>query len=93
MEGFILITDLILNFFSMLFQFIISLVPNFSFVENLVQAKDNFIDFISEFISYTLYVFNVPVLKVAIGLFVGYIAFISIEYLTKLTLKYVTRLL
>lgn len=88
-----MITDAILKLLSTIYQFIIGLVPNFTFIENLVSAKNQFIDFISEFIAYTLYLFNVPVLKLAFTLLIGYLTFLASEYLIKLFVKYVTRII
>lgn len=87
-----MITNAILKFFSMFYQFLIALVPKFSFIESLISAKNNFIDFLSTFISYTLYLFNIPVLRIAMGLLIGYLTFLVAEYLIKLGLKYITNL-
>lgn len=87
-----MITDGILNFFSIFYNFIISLFPRFNFIDNLISAKDNFIDFISNFIGYTLYLFNVPVLRFAMSLLFGYLTFLVGEYIVKLGLKYFTNL-
>lgn len=88
-----MITDAILKFFSMIYQFLIGLVPNFTFIDNLVSAKNQFIDFISTFASYSLYLFNVPVLRFALTLLVLYLTFLAGEYLIKLGIKYLTNLL
>ena len=55
--------------------------------------EESAIDFILEFMEYTLYIFNVPVLKFTLGLLVTYLTFIALEYTIKLIVKYVTRLL
>lgn len=88
-----MITDAILTLLSNLYKFLISLVPNFTFIENLVSAKNEFILWISDFIAYTLYLFNVPVLKLTFSLLVGYLTFLASEYLIKLFIKYVTRII
>ena len=88
-----MITDSILNFLSLLYKFVIGLVPNFTFIESLFEAKDKFVSFITEFIAYTLYLFNVPVLKLTFGILISYLIFLAGEYVIKLVLKYVTRLL
>ena len=88
-----MITDAILKLLSAIYQFLIKLVPNFSFIENLVNAKNQFIDFISDFIAYTLYLFNVPILKLSFTLLIGYLTFLATEYLIKLFIKYVTRII
>ena len=51
----ILITDSLLILISNIYQFLIKLVPNFTFIETLVSAKNQFIDFISDFIAYTFH--------------------------------------
>lgn len=88
-----MITNAILLFLKLLLDFIVSLIPNVDFVSNMVVAKDGFIEFLSEFASYTLYFFNVPILKLSLTIFIGYITFLASEYTVKLILKYVTRLL
>lgn len=87
-----MVVDAILKLLSVIYQFIIGLVPKFTFLDSLVSAKDEFINFISSFISYTLYLFNVPVLKVAVNILVLYFTFLVGEYLIKLGLKYFTNL-
>lgn len=87
-----MITDVILKLFSSIYQFVIGLLPSFTFIENLVNAKDQFIQFISTFVSYSLYLFNVPVLRFTLTLLVLYITFLSGEYLLKLGTKYITNL-
>lgn len=88
-----MITDLLINAIGGLFKFILNLLPSFDFIDNLINAKNEFVSFLSEFISYTLYVFNVPVLRFTVGLLVVYFTFLSVEYSVKLIVKYVTRLL
>lgn len=88
-----MITNSILKFFSMIYQFLFSLVPKFEFIDSLISAKNNFIEFISSFISYSLYLFNIPVLKIAMGLLIAYLTFLIGEYVIKLALKYFTNLL
>lgn len=88
-----MITDSILKFFSLIYQFIIGLVPKFSFLESLVSAKNEFVDFISSFVSYSLYLFNVRVLRLAITCLIVYLSFLAAEYLFKLGAKYLTNLL
>lgn len=88
-----MITDLILKFFSLIYQFIIGLVPKFTFLESLVSAKNEFVDFISSFVSYSLYLFNVRVLRLAITCLIVYLSFLAAEYLFKLGAKYFTNLL
>lgn len=88
-----MITDLLFNAIGGLFKFILNLLPSFDFIDSLINAKNEFINFISEFISYTLYVFNVPILKFTVVLLVGYFTFLAMEYSVKLIVKYVTRLL
>lgn len=88
-----MITDAILKFFSMIYQFIIGLVPRFTFIDSLVSAKNEFIDFISSFVSYSLYLFNVRVLRLALTCLIVYITFLAAEYLFKLGAKYLTNLL
>lgn len=88
-----MVTDAILKLLSMFYQFIISLVPKFDFIQSLISAKNQFIDFISSFISYTLYLFNVPVLKISLALLFGYLTFLVGEYVIKLAIKYITNLL
>ena len=85
-----MITDFILTIFSSVFNFVIALLPSFSFLDGLIQAKQEFISFISSFMPYTLYLFNVPVLRAAINLLVSYLVFLSAEYLIKLAIKYFT---
>lgn len=87
-----MITNAILKFFSMIYNFLIALVPKFDFIDNLISAKNNFIEFLSSFISYTLYLFNVPVLRIAMTLLILYLTFLFGEYLIKLGLKYFTNL-
>lgn len=88
-----MITDSILKFFSLIYQFIIGLVPKFTFLESLVSAKNEFVDFISSFVSYSLYLFNVRVLRLAITCLIVYLSFLAAEYLFKLGAKYLTNLL
>ena len=88
-----MITNAILKLIGGFFSVIIGLLPSFDFLDGLLNAKENFINFISEFMSYTLYVFNVPVLRFTFGLLVAYFSFLAVEYGVKLVVKYVTRLL
>ena len=88
-----MITDLLFNAIGGLFKFILNLLPSFDFIDSLINGKNEFINFISEFISYTLYVFNIPILRFTVGLLVGYFTFLAMEYSVKLIIKYVTRLL
>lgn len=85
-----MITDFILTVLSSVFNFVISLLPSFSFLDGLIQAKEEFISFISSFMPYTLYLFNVPVLRASINLLVSYLVFLATEYLIKLAIKYFT---
>lgn len=88
-----MIVDGILKLISIFYNFLLGLIPSFSFLDTLISAKNEFINFISSFISYTLYLFNVPVLKFAVNILIAYISFLAIEYLIKLGLKYITNLL
>lgn len=88
-----MIANAIILFLKLLLDFVIGLIPNVDFISNMVIAKNGFIEFLAEFISYSLYLFNVPVLKLSFTILVGYITFLSAEYTIKLIIKYVTRLL
>lgn len=85
-----MITDLILILLGKVFTYSVSVIPEISIISNLIQIKEDFITFISSFMPYTLYMFNVPVLKLALGLLTSYIVFLSAEYLIKLSVKYFT---
>ena len=88
-----MIVDALLTMIGSFFSFILGLLPSFTFLDDIIVAKNKFIDFILEFMEYTLYIFNVPVLKFTFGLLVTYLTFVALEYTVKLILKYVTRLL
>lgn len=88
-----MIVDALLTLLGSFFSFILGLLPSFTFLDDIITAKNNFIDFVSEFMEYTLYVFNVPVLKLTMGIIITYVSFLAIEYTIKFILKYVTRLL
>lgn len=88
-----MIVDALLTLIGSFFSFIFGLLPSFDFLDDIIQAKDQLIDFLSEFMEYVLYVFNVPVLKLTIGIIITYVTFLAAEYTIKFILKYVTRLL
>ena len=88
-----MIVDALLTMIGSFFSFILGLLPSFTFLDDIISAKNKFIDFILEFMEYTLYIFNVPVLKFTLGLLVTYLTFIALEYTIKLIVKYTTRLL
>lgn len=88
-----MIVDALLTLIGSFFSFIFGLLPSFTFLDDIIVAKNNFIDFIIEFMEYTLYVFNVPVLRLTMGIIITYVSFLAIEYTIKFILKYVTRLL
>lgn len=83
-----MVTDLILNILISVFKMVIGLIPSFDFINNMIQAKEEFITFISSFMPYTLYLFNVPVLKYSVNLLILYLTFVATEYLIKLAIKY-----
>lgn len=85
-----MILNVILSLLASIFIFVINLLPSFSFIDNMINAKNEFIEFISSFMPYTLYLFNVPVLKFAVGLLISYLTFLAGEYLIKLAIKYFT---
>lgn len=88
-----MIVDALLNLLAFFYKFLIGLIPSFDFLDSLISAKNQFIEFISEFISYTLYLFNVPVLKLSVNILILYLTFLVSEYLIKLGIKYLTNLL
>lgn len=88
-----MIVDALLKLLSFFYKFLIGLIPQFSFLDSLINAKNQFIAFLSEFISYTLYLFNIPVLKMSVSILILYLTFLVGEYLVKLGIKYITNLL
>lgn len=88
-----MVVDSILIMLSVFYKFLIGLIPDFNFLDSLINAKNQFISFLSDFISYTLYLFNVPVLKLSVNILVLYLTFLVGEYLIKLGIKYLTNLL
>lgn len=68
-------------------------MPSFNFLDSVINAKDEFIDFLLPFSSYVLYFFNIPVLKLAISILLGYFTFLATEYLVKLFIKYVVEII
>lgn len=87
-----MITDILLELLGNLLNFFVNLLPSFDFLDNVVKAHQSFLNFISEYLPYVLYFFNIDVLKIALGLLLSYITFIVSEYFIKLIVKYVTRL-
>lgn len=88
-----MIVDALLKLLSVFYKFLIALIPQFSFLDSLINAKNQFIAFLSEFIAYTLYLFNIPVLKMSVSILILYLTFLVGEYLVKLGIKYITNLL
>lgn len=88
-----MIVDSILILLSSFYKFLIGLIPSFDFLSSLISAKNQFISFLSEFIAYTLYLFNIPVLKLSVNILILYLTFLVSEYLIKVGLKYLTNLL
>lgn len=86
-----MITDLILMFFSLLYKFIIAILPAFDFITNMYNAKEEFITFITPIMQHVLYIYNVPILRLAVSILLLYINALFIEYTIKLNLKYVSR--
>lgn len=86
-----MITNAILTLLSNVFNWLTGLLPSFTFLDNLIIAKDNFITFVTPILEHTLYVFNIPVLSFSVRLLYVYIGFVVIEYSTKLYIKYITR--
>ena len=89
-----IITDAILSFFAVLYQGFISLFNPVANVVNAITVGINsFKDFVTPILDYTLWFFNVPVLLVATTISGVALAYLFGEYIVKLVLKYVTRLL
>ena len=89
-----IITDAILSFFAVLYQGFISLfAPVTNVVNTIVNGINAFKDFVTPILEYTLWFFNVPVLLVATTISGVALAYLFGEYIVKLVLKYVTRLL
>lgn len=89
-----IITDAILSFFAALYQGFISLfTPVTNVVNAITDGINSFKDFVTPILEYTLWFFNVPVLLVATTISGVALAYLFGEYIVKLVLKYVTRLL
>lgn len=88
-----IITDAILNFFVILYKgFIALLTPVTNLVALINSGIKSFSNFAVPILEYTLWFFNVPVLLIATGLLAASFLFLYGEYITKLIIKYVTRL-
>lgn len=88
-----MITNSILKFFGVLIQPIVNMLPSFTFIDGLINVKEQFINFIEGYLKYLLYFFNVPVITLCITLLVSYIGFLAVEYIIKLCLKYFTNVI
>ena len=90
----IIITDAILLFFSQLYQFFIGLIsPATNVINSIIDGIERFKEFATPILEYTLWFFNVPVLIIAATISTVALTYVVGEYVIKLIIKYVTRLL
>lgn len=83
----------ILNAIAGLFNILLGAIPSFSGLDALIEYKNMFLDFIVPVFSHVLWFFNPSILAVTFAFVVGFWLFTSGEYVIKLILKYVSRIL
>lgn len=86
-----MITNAIILFFAGINNFITSFLPELSFINGLINAKNTFIEWVTPILKHSLWFFNVPVLSIAISILITYFIFVFVEYGLKTALKYVLR--
>lgn len=88
-----MIIQSLLNAINYLINGLLSLVPSFSGFDTLINYKNQFLNLLIPIFSNVLWFFNPTILKITFAFVIGFWLFTVSEYLIKLILKYITRLL
>lgn len=88
-----MLTDLLIGMLGTLLNTLINLIPSFPILDTLLEPFTTFIQIGGEYIGMCLWFFNINVVKIVSTVFFGYYVFTAGEYVIKLIVKYITRIL
>lgn len=87
-----MIIDFIFTFIGSIISWVFSVLPDFTFINTIIEYERMFFEWLNGFIPYSLWFFDIQVLKISFTVIFVYFSFLIGEYFYKLIVKYVTRL-